>query len=85
MSENRTVSIMLFILGPFLIAIGIGLSTVTQTLTYFSFYTQTVYPYVGMGSVMLTVGIIVLVVAFMKMRGKKTVTFEVKIPKTEQI
>jgi uncharacterized membrane protein YciS (DUF1049 family) len=85
MGENRTVSIMLFILGLFLIAIGIGLSTVTQTLTYFSFYTQTVYPYVGMGSVMLTVGIIVLVVAFIKMRSKKTVTFEVKIPKTEQI
>jgi len=85
MSENRTVSIMLFILGLFLIAIGIGLSTVTQVLTFFPFGTQTVYPYAGIGSVMLIVGLIVLVVAFIKMRSKKTVTFEVKIPKTEQI
>ncbi len=88
MIENRTVSIILFILGLFLIAVGIGLSMVTQTvITYTDYYgnqvptgVQTIYPYVSIGLVMLTVGIIVLVGAFIKTRSKKTVTVKMKMP-----
>lgn len=92
MSENRTLSIMLFVLGLFLIAVGIGLSTVTQTVTryrnYYGFqipYQETIQPYAGVGVVMVIFGIIALVGAFIKTRSKKTITVEMKIPKTGQI
>ncbi len=90
MSENKTMAIMLFVLGLFLIAVGIGLSTVTQTVTryrsYFGVqipYQATIYPYQGVGVVMALFGIIVLVVAFVKTRSKKTESVE--MPKTEQV
>lgn len=98
MSENRTLSIMLFVLGLFLIAVGIGLSTVTQTVTTYTYYYgfqiptgyQKVYPYLGLGVIMVIVGIIVLVVAFIKISGKTlgkmwTETIKLEMPKTEQI
>jgi uncharacterized membrane protein YidH (DUF202 family) len=92
MSENRTVSIMLFVLGLFLIAIGIGISTVTQTVTryrnYYGFqipYQETIQPYVGIGAVMAIFGVIVLIGAFIKTRSKKTVTVKMEIPKTESV
>jgi uncharacterized membrane protein HdeD (DUF308 family) len=83
---------MFFVLGLFLIAVGIGLSTVTQTVTTYTNYfgyqipsgQQTVYPYVSIGLVMVIVGIIVLVGAFIKTRSKKTVTVKMEMPKTEQ-
>jgi len=91
MSENKTVSIMLFVLGLFLIAVGIGLSTVTQTVTryrnYYGFqipYQETIQPYVGIGAVMVIFGIIVLIGAFIKTQQKKTMTVKMEMPKTEQ-
>ncbi len=94
MSQDKTVSIMLFVLGLFLIAVGIGLSTITQTVivtTQTTIYgipvqyphAETVQPYVGVGAVMVLFGIIVLVVAFVKARtSKKTVSMTVEMPKT---
>jgi uncharacterized membrane protein YidH (DUF202 family) len=90
MSENRTVSIMLFVLGLFLIAVGIGLSTVTQTVTryrnYYGFqipYQETIQPYVGIGAVMVIFDIIVLIGGFIKTQQKKTMTVKMEMPKTE--
>lgn len=90
MSENQTMAIMLFVLGLFFIAVGIGLSTVTQTVTrYRSYYgiqvpyQATVYPYQGVGVLMALFGIIILIVAFVKTRSKKTESKE--MPKTEQV
>jgi len=88
MSENKTVSIMLFVLGLFLIAVGIGLSTVTQTVIRwidFSGYRETIQPYLGIGGVMVIFGIILQVVAFiMTQTKKKTVSVTMEMPKTEQ-
>lgn len=92
MSETRTVSIMLFVLGLFLIAVGIGLATVTQTVTryrdYYGFqipYQETIQPYIGVGILMVIIGLIVLVVAFIKTQTKeKTVSVTMEIPKTER-
>ena len=81
MNENRTMSIMLFVLGLFLIAVGIGLSTVTQTVTryrnVYGFqgpYQETIQPYIGVGILMVIIGLIVLVVAFVKTQTKKKTT-----------
>ena len=91
MSENRTTSIMLFVSGLFLIAVGIGLFTVTQTITryrnYYGFqipYQETIHPYEGIGAIMVIFGIIVLIGAFIKTRSKKTVSITMETPKTEQ-
>jgi len=90
LSENQTMAIMLFVLGLFSITVGIGLSTVTQTVTryrsYYGFqvpYQATVYPYQGVGVLMALFGIIILIVAFVKTRSKKTESKE--MPKTEQV
>jgi hypothetical protein len=94
MSENRTVSIMLFVLGLFLIAVGIGLATVSQTIIanryYFGVlipYQDTIHPYQSEGVIMVLFGIIVLVIAFIvvKARSKKTIEMKMETPKTEQI
>ena len=89
MSETRTLSIMLFVLGLFLIAVEIGLSTVTQTVTryryYYGFqipYQETIQPYIGVGILMVIIGLIVLVVAFVKTQTKKKT---MEMPKTEQV
>jgi hypothetical protein len=84
MSENRTLPIMLFVLGLFLIAVGIVLCMVTQTVTTYTNYfgvqipsgQRTVYPAAGIGLVMVIVGVLFLVVAFIKTHSKKTVTHE---------
>ena len=85
---------MLFVLGLFLIAVGIILSTVTQTVTkyrnVYGFqvpYQETIQPYVGVGGFMVLVGIIVLVVAFIRTRSKKTFSMRERwrYPKTEQV
>jgi len=75
-SKNQTLSIMLFVLGLFLIAVGIALCTVPQTVTTYTSYfgvqipsgQQTIYPAAGIGLVIVTVGIIVLIGAFIKTR-----------------
>ena len=94
MSENRTMSAMLFVLGLFLIAVGIGLSTVTQTVTRYRNvygiqvpYQETIQPYVGVGGFMVLFGIIALVVALIRTRSKKTFSMRERwrYPKTEQV
>jgi len=71
---------MLFVLGLFLFAVGIGLTTVTQTVTiyrnYYGIqipYQETIQPYIGIGVVMVIVGIIILLVAFIKTQTKKEI------------
>jgi cytochrome c biogenesis protein CcdA len=85
MSENRTMSIMLFVLGLFLIAVGIGLSTVTQTVT--TPHQETIHPYVGVGVFMVLFGIIVLVFAFIRTMSKRTFSMRQRwrYPQTEQV
>jgi uncharacterized membrane protein YidH (DUF202 family) len=87
-------SVMLFVLGLFLIAVGIGLSTVTQTVTRYRDvygiqvpYQETIQPYVGVGGFMVLVGIIALVVAFIRTSSKKTFSMRERwrYPKTEQV
>jgi len=92
MSENRTMSVMLFVLGLFLIAVGIGLFTVTQTVTRYRNgfqvpYQETIQPYVGVGGFMVLFGIIVLVVVLIRTRRKKTFSMRERwrYPKTEQV
>lgn len=95
MSQDKTTSIMLFVLGLFLIAVGIGLSTITQTVivtTQTTIYgipvqyphAETIHPYASIGAVMVLFGIIVLVVAFIKTRSKQTLSMTMEMPKTEQ-
>lgn len=79
MSENRTVSIMLFVLGLFLIGVGIGLAAITQTVITSGSPLGTTYgtvnPYAVVGAVIIIFGIIVLIGAFIMMtRSKKTIT-----------
>ena len=69
---------MFFVLGIFLIIVGIGLTLITQTVTEFrDFYGMqipvrvTIYPYQGLGIFLVIFGIVVLTFAFLKTRGKK--------------
>ena len=76
MSENRNLPLMLSILGLFLIAVGIGLA-------YFSVQApeqSTVQPFVGLGVVLALLGIILLLVAFVKMRPKSPIRWRMKEP-----
>ena len=79
MSENRNLPLMLSILGIFLIAIGIGLA-------YFGVIVPqqpTVQPFAGLGVVLALLGIIVLLVAFAKMRPKSPIRWRMKKPQIE--
>jgi uncharacterized membrane protein YidH (DUF202 family) len=76
MSENRNLPLMLSILGICLIAIGIGLA-------YFGIEVSqqpTVHPFVSLGVVLALLGIIVLIVAFVKMQPKRLVRWRMKKP-----
>ncbi len=80
MSENRNLPLMLSILGVFLIAIGIGLA-------YFGVAVPeqpTVQPFVGLGVVLALLGIIVLLVAFVKMRPKSPIRWRIRKPQIER-
>ena len=80
MSENRNLPVMLSILGIFLIAIGIGLA-------YFGVEVpeqRTVQPFVGVGVMLAFLGIIVLIVAFVKMRPTRNVRWRMKKPQIER-
>jgi predicted membrane-bound spermidine synthase len=71
---------MLSILGILLIAIGIGLA-------YFSVVVPeqpTVQPFVSLGVVLALLGIIVLLVAFVKMRPKNPIRWRTKKPQIER-
>jgi len=75
MTENiNQISIMLFVLALFLIAIGIGLATVTQEVMRWGLrnrYEQfTIHPYEAPGGIMFIIGIIVLVAAFLETQTK---------------
>jgi len=79
MSENRNVPVLLSILGVFLIAIGVGLA-------YFSVAVPeqpTVQPFVGLGVVLALLGLILLIVAFAKMRPTRPVRWRTKKPQIE--
>jgi uncharacterized membrane protein len=80
MSENQNLPLMLSILGIFLIAIGIGLAY----LGIESPEQSTVQPYVGLGVVLALLGIILLIVAFTKMRPKKPISWRMKKPQIER-
>lgn len=78
MTKNRILPIMFFVLGLFLITVGIGLALITRTVTELrDFYglqipvRVTIYPYQGLGIFLVIFGIIVLTFAFFKTRGKK--------------
>ena len=80
MSENRNLPLMLSILGLFLIAVGIGLA-------YFGVEAAeqtTVQPFFGLGVVLALLGIIVLLVAFAKMRPKSPIRWRMKKPQIER-
>jgi hypothetical protein len=73
MSENRTVSIILFVLGLILISVGIGLSNVSQTNIMLQGRTTT-YPYLSAGAACLIIGTVVLVVAYLILLLKRTLS-----------
>jgi hypothetical protein len=75
MGKSRNVSIALCVLGLSLIAVGIGLSIITQTETrYRDFlgyqvpYQEKVRPYVGVGVLIIVVGIVAIIGAIIKNR-----------------
>jgi len=69
MSENRNLPLMLSVLGIFLIVIGIGLAYYGVAVPQ----QPAVQPFVGLGVVLALLGIIVLLVAFVKMRPKSPI------------
>ena len=80
MSENRTVSITVFVLGLILIGVGTGLSNISETgMTTRRPWTD--YPYLSEGAVVIIIGTVVLVVAYLMMLLKKTVSTAGEMPK----
>jgi hypothetical protein len=76
MGKSRNVSIALCVVGLSLIAVGIGLSIITQTETsYRDFlgyqvpYQETVRPYVGVGVLIIIVGVVVIIGAIIQNRA----------------
>jgi len=73
MSGNRTLSILLFVLGLELIIVGIIFFRLTQTVTryvdYVS-YQETIQPFLGIGTLLVILGIIVLFVAFKRNKAQ---------------
>ena len=79
MSKNRNLPLLLSILGIFLVAIGVGLA-------YFGVAVSgqpTVQPFAGLGVVLALLGIILLIVAFAKMRPKRPTRWRTKKPRIE--
>ena len=71
MSEKKTTKSMLFVLGLFLIVLGVGTAMYTTEVTAYSNiygnpvpYKQTTQPYSTLGMLMTFVGIISLIIAF---------------------
>jgi len=80
MSENRNLPLMLSILGIFLIVTGIGLAYYGVAVPQ----QPAVQPFVGLGVVLALLGIIVLLVAFVKMRPKSPIRWRMKKPQMGQ-
>ena len=80
MSENRNLPLMLSILGILLIAVGIALAYFNIEISH----QPTVQPFVGLGVILALLGIIVLLVAFVKMRPKRPVRWRMKKPQIER-
>jgi len=80
MSENRNLPLMLSVLGIFLIVIGIGLAYYGVAVPQ----QPAVQPFVGLGVVLALLGIIVLLVAFVKMRPKSPIRWRMKKPQMGQ-
>ncbi len=79
MSKNQNLPATLFVLGVFLIALGIGLA-------YFGIEVAeqpTVQPFVGLGVMLASFGIILLVVAFARMGPKRPIRWRIKKPQIE--
>ncbi len=79
MSENRNLPLLLSMLGIFLIAIGVGLA-------YFGVAVPeqpTVQSFVGPGVVLALLGLILLIVAFAKMRPTRPSRWRTKKPQIE--
>ena len=79
MSENRNLPLMLSISGIFLVAVGIVLATLGPGVPGLG----TVQPFFGLGVVLAILGIIVLLVAFLRMRPKRPVRWRIKKPQIE--
>jgi len=74
MSENRNLPVLLSVFGLFLVAVGVGLA-------YFGVEVPeqpTVQPFAGSGVMLALLGIILLIVAFAKMRPKRPIRMENK-------
>jgi len=72
LKRNRTISVILFILGLGLVVLGTGLSDFSQRyLNLVGYYTT--YPYMGLGAVIIIIGLVALSVAYvMIIRGEKS-------------
>lgn len=68
--EHYTIPIMMFVLGLFLIAIGVVVEMPTKT-TMYPWGAFTVHPYESQAGLLIFIGIIVLVAAFILARRKK--------------
>jgi phosphatidylserine synthase len=79
MSENRNLPVLLSVLGLLLVAVGVGLA-------YFGVKVPeqpSVQPFAGLGVVLALLGIILLIVAFVKMRPKSPIRWRTKKPQIE--
>jgi phosphatidylserine synthase len=79
MSENRNLPVLFSVVGLFLVAVGVGLA-------YFGVAVPeqpTVQPFVGLGVVLALLGVILLIVAFAKMRPTRPVRWRTKKPQIE--
>jgi uncharacterized membrane protein len=86
MSEDKTASIVLFVMGLFFVALGTALMIITETVTryrsisYFQIpYQETIHPYSYEGAFMLIVGILALIVGVGMTMKKATAR---KVPET---
>ncbi len=74
MSENRNLPLMLSILGIFLVAVGIVLANLGPEVTGL----DGIQPFFGLGVVLAILGIIVLLVAFLRMRPRRPIRWRIK-------
>jgi protein-S-isoprenylcysteine O-methyltransferase Ste14 len=79
MSENRNLPVLLSILGLFLVAVGVGLACFSVAVPD----QPTVQPFVVLGVVLASLGLVLLIVAFAKMRPTRPVRWRTKKPEIE--
>jgi hypothetical protein len=72
LKRNRTISVILFVLGLGLVVLGVGLSDFSQTNLFLQ-GRYTTYPYMGLGEAVIIIGLVALSVAYvMIIRGEKS-------------